>query len=77
MKTKKDFNQKRLIDIFKHNNKSNQLKNEKHNDRTFTLNVNIKVESSSNSNADRSNSMIRSQFSHDYSNHNRRNDHRR
>ena len=51
-KTKKNFNQKKLIDISKYNDKFNQLKNEKHNDQAFTSNVNIKIESSSNFNAD-------------------------
>ena len=74
MKTEKNFNQKRLTDIFKYNDKSNQFaSNKKHNNQTFTSNVNIKVESSSNFNADRSNSMPRLQFNHRYSNHNRRN----
>ena len=78
MKTEKDFNQKRLIDIFKYNDKSNQFaSNKKRNDWTFTSNVNVKVESSSNSNVDQPNSMTRFQFSHDYSNRNRRNDNRR
>ena len=76
-KTKKDSNQKKLIDISKYNNKSSQLKNEKHNDWTFTSNVNIKVESSNNSNADQSNSMTKSQFNHGYSNRNHRNNNRR
>ena len=76
-KTKKDSNQKRLIDISKYNDKFNQLKNEKRNDWTFTPSVNIKIESSSNSNADQSNSMTRLQFNHEYSNHNRRGDNRR
>ena len=77
-KTEKDFNQKRLIDIFKYGDKSNQFaSNKKRSDRFSTPNVSIKVESSSNSNADQSNSMTKFQFSHDYSNHNRRNDNRR
>ena len=77
IKTKKDSNQKRLIDIFKYNDKFNQSKNEKRNDWTFTSNINVKIESSSNFNANRPNLMIRSQFNHDYSNRNRRGDNRR
>ena len=76
-KTKKDFNQKKLTDISKYNVKSNQSENEKRNDQAFTPSVNVKVESSSNFNVDWPNSMTRLQFSHGYSNHNRRGDNRR
>ena len=78
MKTKKDSNQKKLTDISKYDNKSNQsASNKKRNDRSLTSSFSVKVESSSNSNADQSNSMKKFQFSHDYLNHNRRNDNRR
>ena len=52
MKTEKDSNQKKLTDISKYNDKSNQSKNEKRNDWTFTPNVNVKIESSNNFNVD-------------------------
>ena len=77
MKTKKDSNQKKLTDISKYSDKSSQLKKEKCNDRASTLSVNVKIKSSSNSNADQPNSMTRFQFSHGYSNRNRRNNNRR
>ena len=77
-KTKKDFNQKRLIDIFKYDDKFNQFaSNKKLSDQFSTSSISVKVESSSNFNADRSNSMTKSQFSHDYSNRNHRNNNRR
>ena len=77
IKTEKDFNQKKFIDISKYNDKFNQFAlNKKCSDRFSTSSVNVKVESSSNFNADWSNSMTRFQFSHDYSNRNHRNDNR-
>ena len=52
-KTEKDSNQKRLTDIFKYNDKSNQFtSNKKHSDQFSTPSVSVKVESSNNFNAD-------------------------
>ena len=76
-KTKKNSNQKKLTDISKYDDKSNQFaSNKKHNDQSSTPSVSVKVKSSSNSNADQLNSMTKSQFNHDYSNHNRKSDNR-
>ena len=60
MKTKKDSNQKKLTDIFKYDDKSNQSAlNKKRNDQSSTSSINIKIESSSNFNVDQSNLMTR------------------
>ena len=76
-KTEKNSNQKKLTNIFKYGDKFNQFaSNKKRSDRSSTSSVSVKVESSSNSNADQPNSMTRLQFSHDYSNRNRKGDNR-